>query len=75
MSSLSRIKECLIKDAQIRLNHVNYLDSGKVTIKMKKLFMTSDFVTQHYNTRYAEIMPPEMQEYNECNTCPSEILI
>ena len=37
--------------------------------------MTSDFVTQHYNTRYAEIMPPEMQEYNECNTCPSEILI
>ena len=41
MSSLclSRIKECLIKDAQIRLNHVNYLDSGKVTIKMKKLLI------------------------------------
>ena len=39
MSSLSRINECLIKDAQIRLNHINNLDSGKMTIKMKKLLI------------------------------------
>ena len=71
MSSLclSRIKKCLIKDAQIRLNHINNLDSCKMTIKMKKLFMTSDFVTQHY------ILGMPKSCHQKCRNTMSGILV